>query len=394
MPRLLVDPRFPALLRELRVARDLSQPELARESYTSKSTISELETGRKRPSQAMAAALDKALAANGALAGMVTEEERTRRRPAGPMPTVEVEPGRPMEADDVAHLRVATSQLVALDNAYGGNDTHELAARMFRTASRKLACGAYAPAVEADLQAAVGELGEVAAWLLYDADRQQESRRVNTEAMTISRLAGDRAIELLELANLAMQSVHLRRGREALRVAEHVLAADRLTPRVEGLFQVRRARALAVMGERPRALDALDRARALVGDGATDRDPPWAWWVDAGELAWHAAMLHADLGQHHRAVELFQAGLTERRPASARAYYNDMAHLLDAYTVVGAWSDTEPLVREILPQVDEIGSARTERLLWQAVVRAQRAVVPDSLGDHVRVLADRLSGVR
>jgi transcriptional regulator with XRE-family HTH domain len=232
----------------LRQARGLSLREFAQAAYVSKSTLSGLENGRFAPSADMAGHLDRALDADGELARMVTQTPATDPEPS-PAGTVLIDtvldPGRPLDGGDVQRLRGAISQLVALENAYGADDLYRFALRVFRHAGRKLACGAYPTAVETDLQATVGELGGLAAWLLYDADRQDESRRIITEACIVTRLAGDRSVELLQLAHMAMQSVHLRRGREALRVAEHVLDDRALSPRVAGLFQIRRARALA-----------------------------------------------------------------------------------------------------------------------------------------------------
>jgi transcriptional regulator with XRE-family HTH domain len=397
MVRPLLDPRFPARLRELRRARGLSLRELADAAYVGKSTLSQLENGRMNPSVEMAAHLDRALGADGVLAGMVTpgtdDPYDPDMSPTGAilMETV-ADPGSPLGSDDLHRLRDAISQFVALDNAYGGNDLHRIALRAFHNAGRKLACGAYTATVETDLQATVGELGGIAAWLLYDADRQDDSRRVMTEAMTVTRLAGDRAVELLEWAHVAMQSVHLRRGREALRIAEHVLDNDRLSPRVGGLFQLRRARALATLGDQARSLAALGQARALISEGTTGRDPAWAWWIDENELTWHAAMLHSDLGQYRRAVDLFHTTVHEY-PATGRRQYNNLAHLLDVLTTVGAWSDAEPVVREVLPMVDEVGSTRTEQLLRRAADRIRRARVPDSLADLAQVLVSRLPQV-
>ena len=69
----IVDPHFPTALRRLRQARGLSLRDLAALTYLSKSTLSELENGRKAPSADTAHHLDRALHADGALAGMVTD---------------------------------------------------------------------------------------------------------------------------------------------------------------------------------------------------------------------------------------------------------------------------------------------------------------------------------
>ena len=51
---------------------------------------------------------------------------------------------------------------------------------------QQLGTGAYKPAIERDLQAAAGKLAEVAGWLLYDAVRQDDARRMNQEALYFS----------------------------------------------------------------------------------------------------------------------------------------------------------------------------------------------------------------
>ena len=97
--------------------------------------------------------------------------------------------------------------------------------------------GAHESSLERDLQAAAGELAEVAGWLLYDADRQDDVRRMNQEALYFSRLAGDRTMELLTLQNASMHASFLGRPHEALQLANSVLESrDRLSPRVKTLF--------------------------------------------------------------------------------------------------------------------------------------------------------------
>jgi len=391
--RPVVDPRFPATLRRLREERGLSLRDLARLAYRSKSHLHEFETGAKKPSHGVARQLDEILRAGGQLAQLVTDPRPANRTPPSGLTVLDLlrEPGRPMDADDVAALRDTITHLVALDNAYGADDISNLATRIFRTANRKLGAGAYRPAVERDLQAAVGEVGELAAWLLYDADRQTEARHASTEALFISRLAGDRSIELLQLAHMAMQSIHIGRSREALRIVEDVIDSNRLSGRVAGLFHIRRARALAELGDRPRALDDMARARSMLANEAGPSDPAWSWWVDDNELTWHEGMLHASLGQHHQAVDLFRAVADRSVTRGRRGYYNNLAHLLDALVTAGAWTDVEPVITDLLPYATEIGSARTEHLLQRVLARMARAPIPESAADAAAMLGPVLS---
>jgi transcriptional regulator with XRE-family HTH domain len=73
-PIVVVDPRFPGLLKHLRLRRRLSLRRFATLVNYSHTYLWELEVGRKRPTVQIAAVLDKALHADGNLAQRVTEQ--------------------------------------------------------------------------------------------------------------------------------------------------------------------------------------------------------------------------------------------------------------------------------------------------------------------------------
>ncbi|MBB4913774.1 hypothetical protein [Streptosporangium saharense] len=301
---------------------------------------------------------------------------------------------RPVDADHVLALRDANRHLVALDNAYGGGELVAIACRAFRNAGAGLASGRCPPAVERDLQAAVGETGEIAAWIAYDADRQALSRQLIHEAMMISRLAGDRGMELLQFSHLSMQGVYLHRSREALSLADSVIDDRRLSGRTSTLFQMRRARALAQLDERRDALKALSAAHAHLGDGVGSSDPPWAWWIDDHELAYHEAVCHGDLGSWDRAVEVIGRAVEGCEAGRTRCSFNDRAQQLDILVRAGAWREAEPVLVTLLAEVGEVGSHRTDNLLTTVADRLGRskAALPSTLSDATAELRTRLTG--
>ncbi|MEU8206039.1 hypothetical protein [Streptosporangium sp. NPDC049046] len=299
--------------------------------------------------------------------------------------------GRPADAEYVMTLRTTGQALVALDTAYGGNEIFPLAVRVFRTASAKLAAGNFTATVERDLEAAAGEAGEIAAWQAHDADRQDVSRQIIHEAMMLSRLAGDRSMELLELAHLSMLSQFQRRPHETLRIADDVLAGGDLPPRVEAIFQVRRGRALAALGDGTRGFEALHRARSALTESIGTRDPYWSWWMDEAELAGHQGMAYAELGEWGKAVtpltEAYEHHLTR-----GRSRYNCGAQLLNGLVHAQAWQEAEPVIVEVMAQASEIASARTVNLLLRVADRIELAgtgptsTLTDSAQDLRRVL--------
>jgi transcriptional regulator with XRE-family HTH domain len=270
----------------------------------------------------------------------------------------------PADAGYVESIREDTRRLVELDTRYGGDDLVHLAVRATKAADEQLAAGTRTRTLESDLQAAVGEMAQVSAWIAYDADQQPLARRLTNEALLHSRMAGDRRLELFELAQLAMQSIHLQRPGEALRIADEVIDNARTGPRVAAVFHLRRARALAQLGDLTGALDEHDRADAILRAGdSSSHDPDWTWWVDDAELAWHRAMSHVSAGDWPQALGQFQAAYEQRAAAAPRSRYNDLAHLLAAQVAVRTWHDTETSLTELVSEAGSFRSARTTALL-------------------------------
>ncbi|TDD32208.1 hypothetical protein E1287_23570 [Actinomadura sp. KC06] len=286
--------------------------------------------------------------------------------------------GRPADAAFVASVRETSQALVRLDIEHGGRDILPMALRAFRAAGRRLGSGAYLPAVERDLIAATGEAGEVAAWLAYDADRQDVSRQVIHAALMMSRQAGDRDMELFELSHQAMQSVHLHRPVEALRITQGLLDAE-MPPRVAALLTIREGRALAQLGQANSALAALAKARSSLSDGVTARDPSWTWWIDDAEVLWHTGMARAELGDWTAAVPLLRRSAELR--SGRRGRYNDLVHLLNALAHVGDWREAEPVLTEVASMMDEVGSTRTTNLLRRVLARIVQAAAPSTVAD-------------
>ena len=271
-----------------RKALGLTQESLAELLRVERSTVARWEQGTATPRPWYRRRLADALE--------VTPDELTQLLdPAGDgvVEVIDLSTGRPdadgsapADADDIESIRANARRLVELDTRYGGDDLVRLAMRAAKAADAQLAAGCRARTMASDLQAAMGELAQVAAWIAYNANQQQLSRRLTNKALLHSRLAGDRRMELFELAQLAMQSIHLERPGEALRIADEVIDNARTGPRVGAVFHVRRARALAQLGDRGGALDQHDRAAAVLRAGdASSHDPDWTWWVDDAELA-------------------------------------------------------------------------------------------------------------
>lgn len=399
-----------AALATFRQAAELSQAQVGTETNYDRTSINKVERGHQMPDRPFWQAVDRLLQANGALVKKYDEliaskreyAQRQRqssrahhqadaqrlRRTGQPMVAASV--GATSNAfavstapltlpvtsyADTAYLEAVQQHIwhiVELDNRFGGSDLARLAVRFFLSLHQQLGTGAYEPAIERDLQATAGELAEVAGWLLYDADRQDDVRRMNQEALYFSRMAGDRRMELLTLQSASMHAGHLGRPREALHLARSVLESqDRLSPRVKTLFVVRKARALAQGGDE-QALRLFDQVRSHYEDGVRDNDPKWAWWVDERELAWHEGMALIDLGRPGEAVDKFEQSVWGKTAHQMRGRYLHLGYLLNAQVQVGAWGDADRTMREIATMVSDVSSTRTVVLLAAVLAELQR----------------------
>jgi hypothetical protein len=248
-----------------------------------------------------------------------------------------------------------------------------------------LANGGYDPAAELDFQAAVGEAGEVAAWVAYDTDRNDLSRQLIHEALLASRLAGDREMELFELSHLAMLDTHVRRPREALRIAVHALESGPLPDRVASVFEIRRGRALAQFGDGPGGVAAIRRARELAeGDG-----PGWTWWVDEAELTLHEGQALGEAGDWAAAVPHMELAAGQVLAGRSRDSYVFHSFLLNAQARAGAWRDAGPVLARLAALSGMISSARTVTLLRE-VTRHLAANASPGIAEAARELAGAL----
>jgi transcriptional regulator with XRE-family HTH domain len=346
-------------LRAARAAAGMSLAALAHRTHYSKALLGHLETGRRpvKPDHltAYAQALDVPVSRlyTGSESGLTVDRSNGLR----------LDPAAPLDGDYVESLRMRIRMLVDLDFQFGGDQPSDIALRLFRSVHRKVGVVPCAPGIERDLHAAVGELGEVTAWLLYDAGKHDLVRTTNLEALQLLRLAGDRSIELLTLQNMALHAGDLGRPVESLNLARMVLETAKLSPRLKAMFRTREARALAQLHDTTSAEQTFRQARSLYLDGVRDDDPAWAWWINDQELAWHDAMIRADSSDWSAAVDALQESLVLTPGREVRRRYNHLANLFYAQTRAEAWHDARETMERVAPFVEEVRSARAANTL-------------------------------
>jgi tetratricopeptide (TPR) repeat protein len=243
------------------------------------------------------------------------------------------------------------------------------------------------PAIERDLQAGAAELAEVAGWLLHDAGNEPASRQLSQEALLLARLAGDSSMEHLILVNISFQALFQGRPGEALQIARTELTSGPLSPRLQVIFRIREARALAQLGDESATRQSLEAAMSVFLDGPSRLDPKWAWWLDSSEIAAHRGHALRNLGDMAGALALMQQAVEECPPDRRSARFIYTVQFLSALIDAHAWQDAEAVIQQAANLAGEVGSARAHGLLQDAMSRIARADAPAAVREAAQWLA-------
>jgi transcriptional regulator with XRE-family HTH domain len=319
MPRrTVVEPRFGARLRQLRDERGLSLQGLARAAYVGKSTISDLENGKTTPMVDTAAALDRALSADGELTAMVTEVEQ-----ADPWETAELL--ERVRASDVSAATTGALHVTAFELCciYGRSDAHQLRAEGLQ----------WLREVERLLRRPVGlrehqELLTIAGWLAllvgcveYDLDMRADAEATRVAALQLAKEGGHGEIAAWAWEMSAWFALTQGRYRDVVHAAEvGQSAAGNHTAVVQLVAQEAKARAR--MGDAVGVRAALERGRWLLDRFPPPSRPDHHFVVDPGKWDFYAMDAYRIVGENdlarHHAEEVLRLGTapdgSERAP--------------------------------------------------------------------------------
>lgn len=310
MARRTVDPRFAARLRELRTQRGLSLARLAAAAYVGKSTLSDLETGKSTPTVETAQALDRALAADGELAAMVTELD------GGLWETAELV--ERVRASDVspATVNALHETTFELCCVYGWQDAHQLRLEGLR----------WLREVETLLRRPVGlrqhrELLTIAGWLAllvgcveYDMGLRPAAEATRAAALDLATEGGNTEIAAWAWEMSAWYALTQGRYRDVVEAAgtgqqvvgEHTAAVQ---------LVAQEAKALARMGDTRGVRRALEHGRRLLDRFPAPARPDHHFVVDPDKWDFYAMDAYRLVGEdelaEHHAREVLRLGTAE-----------------------------------------------------------------------------------
>ncbi|TLF79093.1 helix-turn-helix domain-containing protein [Nocardia cyriacigeorgica] len=297
---------------------------------------------------------------------------------------------------DVDRLNAFTAELEATQQRVGGAGLLPTAVEALERTRGLLHSCVFDDTTGKAWMSAVGELAVQTGWLAYDADRTQLAWRCYSDALSLAFTADDDDLTVHACMNAALQSITLARiGRVspsyALALTRRAgdLVRRRPAGRIHALIAAREAAAHGT------ACDAGSAARAMsvawreidnaIDDEPEDECPTWLRFVSHSEVRFHEARACTDIGNHGRALNLFEVVAGE--PASpsntmhAAAWWS--ASLARTGDVQAAIEAGDPVLGAL-----ETWLASPRALKVLEPVRASADAVPD--GQEFRVRYDAL----
>ncbi|WP_446038942.1 hypothetical protein [Streptomyces sp. SID1121] len=278
----------------------------------------------------------------------------------------------------VQHMRTSISRLLDHDRRHGPEQVADASLALWRKHAHTTG------SVSKQRLATEAELAQVAGWLLFHADRQEEAHSALLEAAHLARLAGEPGFRAFVLDLLSMHAVETGNVGAALAFADEVLSGPRTPPRLHVMAHVRKARAYAIVGEEGRAMREIDQAKVNVLDSVAETDPDWSRWIDLSQVTTHETEVLARVGHADEALErlvgtVSAADTPRRRLTSLVAAFGAAARLT-------AWRDVENTTAEIavlLPQTSFALPVARFRRMARVVDRSTAPVSLKRLVRHV-----------
>ncbi|RBM18550.1 helix-turn-helix domain-containing protein [Streptomyces sp. PT12] len=414
-------------LRRLRLAAGLTLDRLAASVHYSKSFLSKVENGHKRPTPELARLCDTALDAGGALAALVPDPAvPTKLSPTGHdgevwLLRMNKDGSGRFEAMDRRQVTAAGAGSALAFGLGGPRSTADAGGTSLIEASRSLfgqfrrlgqasdpgmllpsliaqthgleqAALRSGPRTRRDMLVVASRFAEYTGWMAQESGNDEAALWWTDRAVELAAAGDDPHLAVYGLVRRGL--VSLLRGdiAQAVGLAEHAVNAG-APPRIRGLAAQQQAQAYALSGDYGACMRSLDRARELL---ALDRPDPGAPVIGASHVPDVVSMytgwcLH-HLGHPGRAAEVL-ARETARVPAHAlrtRTRYG--VRLALAHAAAGEIEQACEVLRPLLGQASAVHSAtivadlrRTARVL----ARHQRNAAVRSLSPD---LAAALSG--
>jgi transcriptional regulator with XRE-family HTH domain len=389
-------PPFGALLRETRMAQDMSLGALARRTHYSKGYLSRVENGLQEPSVMLAKQCDAALGADGRLQSLVRRPEPPGTEPDPRAEATDAEDWvlamnengavwfEPMRRRRVITSGAAWLAAVCAPGSLGFAPNQQVMAveafgTMFgqlRTLGQQLSPGAVLPtlvvqtntlrgiAKDSSGDARAGTLrlaaryAEYTGWMTQEAGQDTAAMWWTDLAAELAAAGGDREMAAHSLVRRALVTLYAGDAAQTVELARRAQDDRWAGARVRGLAAQREAQGHAIAGATTQCLRALDRATELLSRAEQERGlPVLGSSTVASTVALTTAWCLHDLGRPAEAADLIDRELREVAPAATRFRARWGARRALAYAMAGEVDHACDLAGELLPQCATADSA-------------------------------------
>ncbi|MFG1884710.1 multiprotein-bridging factor 1 family protein [Micromonospora sp. NPDC049102] len=360
----IVDPRFAVELRRLREAGGLSLRQLAAAVMHGKSLIHQLEAGQTKPTVAVAARLDEALKARGALAGLVIDAPDGDGRLA-----YTVAHPRRVDRATAAALVGLLAGYRRLEDAIGSGSIVGPVRAHLETVTSLLRDAP--PDVRPCLVDVAAQWAQFAGWLCTARGEERAATMWNARALHWATEA-DNTDLIATVLSFQGHQAELRHDLPAMiELSQESRRDQAVNAALRAYSSGQEARGLAMAGATSAdVLTRLSEASDLQAQAAEEPLSPWGYWYTPSFFAVQQGSVLRYLGAtdsraNDRALELLTAGVAgvSEEASGAEWHGRDLVHL----AVAQAQAGDAAAARETLAAADAIALAAASRELAREV---------------------------
>lgn len=302
----------------------------------------------------------------------------------------------------VAQVEQNLPLLQQLDDEHGGARHLSYVGVQFRAVALLLHEGGHVTQTQIRLLQALGEVGQLAGWMAFDAGEHGLAQRYFVTALRAAHQVNDDALAAHILADLAFQAASRHHPMDAVALGQAAARTSRTaTPGVRGAVLSRLAFAYANAGQAADFERTRDQARQLVASAEHgSAEPRWMYFLTANHLDCQAGYGLVQLGRapeaptarvkRHLSVgnQLLETGayaVPNDDPSQRRALFEG-AWLALGYTAAGELEQACSVADRAVARLDNVASPRSVALLHELAGDFRRR----QRNPHVRDFLPRL----
>ncbi|MFL6126388.1 hypothetical protein [Actinophytocola sp.] len=278
-----------------------------------------------------------------------------------PPHVVEVGSGRRIGEGLVGKIERRIAELRRMDDFVAGGDLYKLVERELHSTAALAQKSNYTQRIGLRLLNAIGELSQLAGWVVGDAGRYDAAAHYCTVGVKAAHAAGNLGMAGNLISTLSYQVANIGNPRDAVLLAQSADAGGkRATPAVRALFKERLAWAYAKAGDRRSTERTLAAVEAAYERGNPDNEPAWIYWLTEDEVNVMAGRCFVELGQADRAIPLLADGLKSYDERHTRELALYTSWLAEAHVQQGALDEAVAAAFRTLELTSQIASARSD----------------------------------